>query len=315
MDTNISAYALKRRIGKAAYALFRLLLVFGICYLLLFPLLYLIISSVQAPESMKDVTVIWVPKQLSTVNFENAAAELNYVPAFVFSLFLALVSTLLTLVSCSMAGYGFARFEFAEKKIIFFLVLLLIIVPPQTTMMSTYLNFRFFSFFGINKLFGLESINLLGSPLTLLLPALLANGIRAGLSIFIFRQFFSGQPRELEEAAKIDGCGIFKTYVKIMVPLSAPAIITVAVFSFVWYWNDSFYSGLFFADGLKPLAVELENIRNMFIADITNSGYTAQEQRGILSAASLLCVIPPLIIYIIIQRKFVESIERAGIVG
>ena len=156
---------------------------------------------------------------------------------------------------------------------------------------------------------------MLGSPLTLFLPAMFAGGIRSGLSIFIFRQFFLGQPKELEEAAKIDGCGIFGTYLKIMMPLSTPAIITLSVFSFVWNWNDSFYGGLFFTDNLKPLAVQLATLRELIVADTSNKIFTAQEQRGILAAASLLCIILPLVLYIIIQRKFVESIERTGIVG
>lgn len=315
MKANLSAYQLKRKTGQAVYSIFRFLLVLGVCYLLLFPLLYLIISAIQEPKSMEDATVVWVPKALSLENFRNAFELLDFGNSFIFSMIIAAVSTLLILISCSMVGYGFARYDFAEKKIAFLFVILLIIVPPQTTMMSTYLNFRFFSFLGLNKLFGFDSINMLGSPLTLFLPAVFANGIRSGLSIFIFRQFFSGQPKELEEAAKIDGCGIFGTYLKIMIPLSEPAIITVAVFSFVWYWNDSFYSGMFFDEGTKPLAVGLETIRNMFLADINNSSFSAQEQRGILAAASLLCILAPLVIYIIIQHRFVESIERTGIVG
>ena len=311
---------------KLAGGLFRLMLVVGVCYLLIFPLLYLIVSAVQEPESMKDATVVWVPKVLSTQSFANAISELNYGKSFLFSLFLSAAATLLTLISCSAVGYGFARFQFAEKKIAFFLVILLIIVPPQTTMMSTYLNFRFFDIGGILAALGIGPINMIDSPVTILLPAMLASGIRAGLSIFIFRQFFLGQPKELEEAAKIDGAGQFieadvrhhsrfGTYAKIMMPLSAPAIITVSVFTFVWYWNDSFYSEMFFTGELKPLAAGLASLREAFLADVTNSNFTAQEQRGILAAASLLCVIPPLILYGIVQRKFAESIERTGIVG
>lgn len=316
MTNNISVYKLKKESKSLLLKLFRTVLVCGVCYLLLFPLFYLVISAIQDPTSMKDPTVVWVPRALSTINFQRAFENLNYGNSMLFTLFLSSVSTILTLLSCSMAGYGFARFNFFEKRITFIFVLLLIIVPPQTTMMSTYLNFRFFDIFGITKLFGTESINLLSSPLTLFFPALFANGIRAGLSIFIFRQFFLGQPKELEEAAKIDGCGIFKTYFRIMIPLSVPAIITVAVFTFVWYWNDSIYGELFFSEGTKTLAVGLSFLRNSLSDSIvSNNSFTAQEQRGILAAASLLCIIPPLVLYVIIQRKFVESIERTGIVG
>lgn len=310
-----NSYFIKRKFGTVAGGLVLFFLVTGICYLLIFPLLYLFIASVQDPQSMMDSTVIWVPKELSGVSYVNALEQLDYTKSFIFSFFLSVVSMLLTVISCSMVGYGFSRFDFFEKKIAFVLVVLIIIVPPQTTMMSTYLNFRFFDIFGLFKLFGAEPVNLLGSPLTMFLPALFAGGIRSGLAIFIFRQFFLGQPKELEEAAKIDGCGIFGTYVKVMMPLSVPAIITVLVFSFVWYWNDTFYSGLFFTGNNQPLAVQLSDLRAMILADTGGQIFTPQEQKGVLAAAALLCVTPPLIFYMFIQNKFVESIERTGIVG
>lgn len=315
MKKSSAVNQIKRKTASVTFSLFRFLLLTGVCYLLLFPLFYLIISAIQDPVSMLDSTVVWVPKALSTENFKNALEMLNYGKALGFTVLLTVFSVLFTLLSCSMCGYGLARFDFPGKKLAFVLVLLIIIVPPQTTMMSTYLNYRFFNLFGLTKLFGVESINLTGSPITFYLPAILGNGIRSGLCIYIFRQFFLGQPKALEEAAKIDGCGVFKTYLRVMIPLSVPAIVTVTVFGVVWYWNDSFYSTLLFSNGTQPLAVALKTLRDLFTADVTNATFTAQEQRGILAAASLLCTVPPLILYSIVQRKFVESIENAGIVG
>ena len=315
MNKALSVYQAKRKIGIFSYSLFRFLLLLGVCYLLLFPLFYLIISAIQDPASMMDATVVWVPKALSASNFKTAFEQLNYVKSLGFTLALTLVSAFFTLISCSMAGYGLARFNFRGKNLVFILVILIIIVPPQTTMMSTYLNFRFFSALGLTKLFGVASINMIGSPLTFYLPAILGNGIHSGLSIYIFRQFFLGQPRELEEAAKIDGCGIFRTYLQVMIPLSIPAIVTVTVFSIVWYWNDSFFSTILFSTDTHPLAVALKVLRDTFVSDVKNAQFTAQEQRGILAAASILCVVPPLLLYTVIQRKFVESIENSGIVG
>lgn len=315
MNNGFSINQFKRKTATASYSIFRFLLLLGVCYLLLFPLFYLIISAIQDPVSMMDSTVVWVPKCLSFENFKIAVELLDYGSSLGFTLLLTVVSSFFTLISCSMCGYGLARFNFPGKRLAFMLVLLIIIVPPQTTMMSTYLNYRFFDALGIIKLFGFDSIDLTGSPITFYLPAILGNGIRSGLSIYIFRQFFLGQPKELEEAAKIDGCGIFKTYIRVMIPLSIPAIVTVTVFSIVWYWNDSFFSTVLFSNGMQPLAVALQTLRDSFTSDVTNAAYTAQEQRGILSAASLMCTVPPLLVYSIVQRKFVESIENAGIVG
>lgn len=315
MKKSCSSYYLKHKVGKITVNIFRLLLVSGVCYLLLFPLIYLIITAIQDPQSVADQTVMWVPKALSDINFQNAIKKLDYVKSFSFSVFIALVATILTIVSCSMVGYGFSRFEFFEKKIVFVFVILLIIIPPQTTMMSTYMNFRFFDFGGIVKLTNGQSINMLNSPFTLFLPAMFACGIRSGLFIFLFRQFFSGQPKELEEAARLDGCGAFGTFWKIMMPISSPVVITSGVLSFVWYWNDSFYSGLFFTEDLKPLAVQLSNLRELMMTNANSVEAAAGEGRGLIAAASLLCIVPPLIVYIFLQRKFAESIGRTGIVG
>lgn len=314
-----NTYLVKQKTTNICFKLLRFLFIASVSYLFLFPLLYLIISSVQNAVSVQDPAVVWIPKSFTLENFKQAMELLNYKESFPLSLLVAIGSTLATLLSCAMAGYGLARFDFFEKKIAFVIVLLMIVVPPQTTTMSTFLNYRFFDPLGLISLFsaftGIDSINIVGSPATMILPALFASGIRAGLSIFIFRQFFLGQPKELEEAAKIDGCGVFATYYRIMLPLSSPAIITVSVFTFVWYWNDSFFTSLFFSEDLRPVAAMLDLLRKTFLADANNTTFSVYEQKVIISAAALLCVIPPLILYLIVQRKFSESIERTGIVG
>lgn len=313
-----NTYAVKRKTVTWTVHIVKFMFLLGMCYLYLFPLIYLVVSAVQNPQTANDPTIMWIPTDLSLSNFRNAFELLNYGKSFMLTLAVAVFSTLATLISCATVGYGFARFNFFEKKIAFILIIVLIIIPPQTTTISTFLNFRFFDFGGLMKLLspltGVESISLIGSPVTMVLPALLASGIRSGLSVFIFRQFFLGQPKELEEAAKIDGCGAWGTYFRIMLPLAIPAIITVAVFSFVWYWNDSFFSSLFFGNGLKPLAAELNVLRTTF-AETTYGALSSWEQKGILAAGALLCVVPPLILYLFIQKYFTESIERTGIVG
>ena len=160
-------------------------------------------------------------------------------------------------------------------------------------------------------------IQLTGNPVSMIIPALFSSGIRSGLAIYIFRQFFLGQPKELEEAAKIDGCGAFGTYLKVMLPLSSPAIITVSVLSAVWYWNDTFYTSIFFNSEQRPIAAALDILRISLEADkeAGQLGFNAFEAKGMLAAGALLCILPIMIFYFIIQRKFTESIERTGIVG
>ena len=313
----LDMYHMKHKSVNVMFSIVKLIFILCVCYLFIFPLLYLFVSAIQTTESMKDQSVIWIPKAVTLVNFKQAAELMQYGKSVFLTVSIALISTVATLLSCGMAGYGLARFEFIEKKLVFAVVLVLIIVPPQTTMMSTFLNFRFFNPLGIVSLFTSEGngINLINSPYTMILPAIFSSGIRAGLMIFIFRQFFLNQPKELEEAAKIDGCGIFATYYKIMLPLASPALITVSVFSFVWYWNDSFYSSLFFNGDLKPITAQLDLLRTSFLAETAYVQFSPQEKKALISAAALLCLIPPLILYSIIQRRFSESIERVGIVG
>lgn len=312
----LDMYYLRRKSFDVVYSVVKFVFILCICYLFIFPLLYLLVSAIQTTESMKDQSVIWIPKELTLYNFKQAAELLSYGKSGAITILIAVLSTIATLFSCGMAGYGLARFNFIEKKLVFVVVLALIIVPPQTIMMSTFLNYRFFNPFGIMSLFSKEgSINLINSPVTMILPAIFGSGIRSGLMIFIFRQFFLNQPKELEEAAKIDGCGIFATYYKIMLPLSSPALITVSVFSFVWYWNDSFYGTLFFNGDLKPIMAQLDTLRTSFLAETAYVEFSPQEKKALISAAALLCIIPPLILYSIIQRRFSESIERVGIVG
>ena len=317
MKNSLNAYHAKRVGVRICVSIVRFVFVSCVCYLFLFPLLYLLIASIQTPESLKDPSVVWIPRELTAQNFARAAEMLDFGRSFALTAAIAVFGTLATLFSCAMAGYALARFEFLEKRLAF--ALILIIIPPQTTSMSVFLNFRFFDPLGIISAFepltDIDSLNLIGSPVSIILPAVFASGIRSGLSIFIFRQFFLGQPKELEEAAKIDGCGVFGTYARIMLPLATPAIITVAVFSFVWYWNDSFFSSLFFTDDLKPLAAQIALLRNTFLADSGNVLFSAQESKAILAAAGLLSIAAPLFVYLIIQKQFSESVERTGIVG
>ena len=161
---------------------------------------------------------------------------------------------------------------------------------------------------GLSKLFGTElRPNLLDSGFVFWIPSIFASGLRSGLFIFIYRQFFKGLPYELEEAASIDGAGPIKTFMYIIVPSSGVAILTVAIFSVVWHWNEYDLSALYFNDNY-PLSVRLSVVTSELATGATND-------RGLTMAASLLFVLPVLIMYIILQRKFIQSIDRVGIVG
>ena len=304
-------YILKKRSLALTVKIFRTLFIVGLAYLFLFPLFYMLVSAFQSPETIGDPTVIWIPKKLSLDGMKGAIKYLRYWDSLLLTTAFTVFSTLAAVVSCSLVGYGFARFKFPFKNVAFFFVLLTIIVPPQTIMMSQFLHFWHFDFGGILKIFGLE-FNLLDTILVYVLPALFAAGLRCGLYIFIFRQFFSGMSVEMEEAAKIDGCGAFKTFYKIMVPLAVPAFTTVILFSVVWHWNDYTYK-VYFPSDVKPLSAMLQGMGSAL--HMMGLSGNSMEMRMYYQSGALLTIFPPLVLYIFAQRYFTESIERTGLVG
>lgn len=313
-------YIMKRTGKNAIIAIGRLLFIIGLSYLFLFPLLYMLVTTFQSPANANDPSVIWVPKEVSLLGIQNAWKYLHFGTSATLTGVITIFGTAASVVSCAMVGYGFARFEFPFKNLAFIFVVLTIIVPPQITIMSSYLNFRFFDF-GIGKIFTalggtFPSVNLLDTAWVFVLPAIFATGIRNGLYIFIFKQFFSGQPKDLEEAARIDGCGPFKTFVRIMVPLAGPAFTTVLLFSIVWHWNDYYSSSMYFVNDIKPISCMLLNLNTALRqGGISGSGTTPFETRMYLMGGALLTILPPLLLYLFAQKFFTESIERTGLVG
>ena len=313
---------LKRNGTGIIWKIFRFLLLIGICYIFLFPVIYMLSVAVRGPDTVNDPSVVWIPREFSLDSIKTAIDILEYPRAIITTLIIALASTAGSVISCSLAGYGFARFKFREKNIAFALVMLTIIVPPQTTIISSFVNYRNFDCFGILKLAHLifpsvdAGINLINTPWTFILPAFFGAGLRAGLFIYIFRQFFAGMPKDLEEAAMIDGCGALRTFVQVMLPLAKSAFITVLLFSFVWHWNDYVQAAMYFNDN-QPISVMLNQMQSLLqdaklFNVVTN---TPDEIRTYLQAGCLLTILPPLVLYIFTQRFFTESIERTGIVG
>lgn len=303
------------RMLSAVLWIARWVFILALCYLFLFPMFFLISTSIQDPSSVNDPSVIFIPKQLSLDSIKEMIELLNYWDSALLTLEIAVFSTLASLISCSMVGYGFSRFKFRGKNVFFILVILTIVIPRQVILPSLALNFQFFDFGGLLSFLpeGSDSVNLMNTIWTFVLPSLFAAGLRSGIFIFIFRQFFLGLPKDLEEAARIDGCGAIRTFVQIIVPLTVPAFVTVALFSFVWHWNDLYSSSMFFSSEIKPLMPLLDNLS--VLIDRADIGTTAYSARTYMASAPLLAVLPPLILYIFTQRFFTESIERSGIVG
>ena len=191
-------------------------------------------------------------------NFLDAIRIMDYWETLFNTFALSVTTTVLT-AACALAGYGFARLKFKGSQLLFACVILTILVPPTTILIPIYLNLKDFTLMGLIPLITGKSVNLLNSYWPFILTSLTANSLKAGLYIFIFRQFFRGIPKEVEEAAYIDGAGVGTTFTRIMMPNAIPAVITTTLFSFVWQWNDSFYTTTYLTSS-KVMSTQLSSL-------------------------------------------------------
>lgn len=307
------------KLRNFAWSIVRGVLVIGISFVILYPLLVKLSLTFMAEKDLYDTTVQYVPRNFTLDNIKMVWRFLEYPKAFGNSFLLSMMVSSLQLISCTIIAYGFARFKFPLKSLWFGLVILTLVIPPQTIMIPLFLHFRYFDILGVFEKISGNPINLLDSYWPFILMSLTGVGMKNGLYIYIIRQFFRGMPKELEEAAYVDGSNTFRTFLTIMLPSAVPIMITSFLFSFVWQWNDTFYSTLFL-NRLVVLPATLsalaQNVNQYFFWQTGQAGNTPPVYISMLNnTGSLMVVLPLIIIYAFAQRYFVESIERSGIVG
>lgn len=216
-------------------------------------------TAVKDKADLYSPVVVWIPENFTMSNFLDAIRIMDYWETLFNTFALSATTTVLTAASCALAGYGFARLKFKGSQFMFACVILTILVPPTTILIPIYLNLKDFTLMGLIPLITGKSVNLLNSYWPFILTSLTANSLKAGLYIFIFRQFFRGIPKEVEEAAYIDGAGVGTTFTRIMMPNAIPAVITTTLFSFVWQWNDSFYTTTYLTSS-KVMSTQLSSL-------------------------------------------------------
>ena len=303
------------------FIIFRHALLIGLCFVILYPVFYMISNAFKPALEYYDPSVIWIPKELTLDNFWVVMQLVDLGKVALDTFLVAIIPALISTVSCMLVAYGLARFNFRGRGLVFALVVLTIIVPQQTLTASMYLQYRFFDPLGIISLINMISgagieINLIGTPLVTMLPAIFAMGLRAGLYIFIYRQFFLSLPKELEEAASIDGCNAYSTFLRIVVPTTKNIVLTVVLLSVVWNWNDYYTPSMFLGSKMETISMSLAQFQER-LKNINNLGLgmtidTAQTQ---VQAICLLSIIPLVILYILLQKNFSESIESSGLTG
>ncbi|MDD5900789.1 MAG: carbohydrate ABC transporter permease [Lachnospiraceae bacterium] len=309
-------YLLEKKIGEISYRVIRAVLLFGLCFLILQPMINKLSVSLMTEANLYDATVINIPRNWTLGNYKLVNELIGYWKCLFNSVWVSLVVALLQVAAATLVGYGFARFNFPLKKFWFGCVILLIIVPPQTIMSPLYLNFRYFDIFGIFKAITGNSLNLQKTMLPYLMMCATCMGFKSGLYIFMLRQYFRGVPKELEEAAYVDGCGNFQTFVRIMLPDAKSMIVSCFLFAYVWQWTDSFYSKMFLGNmellpkGLNSIAGRLDQyVKSIGTGTLASSGLLDQ----MISTGTLMAIIPLLILYLFAQKGFVESLSQTGI--
>ncbi|MBE6856111.1 MAG: carbohydrate ABC transporter permease [Ruminococcus sp.] len=304
-------YLKRKEMLEKVWPFFRFVIIFGLSFVILYPLIYMVSCTFRERSDMSDPTVMWIPRHYTLQVLKETLKAMDFWNTLGNTLILNIGCSFVQVVSCAITGYGFARFKFKGKGLLFGIVIMMILVPTQVISLPLYTQFRYF---GIKGLF---SLNLIDSMATMYLPALTANGIRSGLMILIFRQFFKGLPRELEDAAYIDGCGPLKTFIRVMVPNAASSFLTVFLFSVVWYWNDYYVSSTFFTNN-KTVALMLQNLDSQLKLALFNDAtveISPREQIVWKEAGCLLSITPILVMYTLLQKHFTEGIERSGLVG
>jgi multiple sugar transport system permease protein len=282
------------------------LLLIGISFIFLYPLMQMLIISLMGLEDLLDATVIWVPHKLAFSNYVKAAVALNFWQALGDSILVALAPSLAIIVSSSLIGYGFAKHSFPGKRLFMVTLLIVFLVPTILMSIPTYVTY--------------QEMGLVGSLRSFIYPALTGFGLRQVIFILIFYQFYRGVPQELIESAEIDGASSLTIFFRVVIPLSLPAFLISFLYSFVWYWNDTGLANMYLKDSYTTLSGAVMQFKKLYEVlfpggTVGLEGANDVYNLGVQFAGTILSIAPLLIIYFVTQKWFVESADRSGITG
>ena len=275
------------------------------------PVLSMIVMSLMDFSDMINPTTNWIPRQLEWSNFQQAhralviMPETLFVPGFTFlesvgrstllnTIVVTVPSALFQVFACAIAGYAFGRLDFPFKRFFFVMLILVFVVPPQAQIIPLIWTYR--------------ELGILNTPFVFWGPSIFGHGVRGSLFVFVFMQFFRKLPKDLEEAAMVDGVNPFMIFAKVMMPLAKPAFMVVFLFSIVYHWTESLLSSTLYS--LFPTM----SVRIMMVMDPTAQMGIHVGQRTVQMATGVIMMAPILILYFFTQRTFTESIERTGLV-
>ncbi|MEL7977781.1 carbohydrate ABC transporter permease [Isoptericola sp. F-RaC21] len=276
-----------RAVRSTGWHLFMLLALVA----LLFPLAWLVSASFKSSGEIFTTTSFW-PQEFTPANWTDAldgAGGLTFWQLLANSLILSTLTVIGNVASCALAGYALARMRFRLRGPFFAFTIVTLMLPMHVVLIPQYIIF--------------QQLGLIGTFLPLVLPKFLAT---EGFFVFLVIQFVRGIPRELDEAALVDGAGPYRTFFSVILPLIRPALITTAIFSFIWSWND-FFGQMIFLN--KPETYTLQLGLRLFIDQSSTSSY------GPMFAMSVLALLPILLFFLVFQRYLVDGVATSGLKG
>jgi len=267
---------------------YTIMILVGIVFII--PFAWMVSTSFKEPSQIYEIPPRWIPHPFTLSNILDGWNVLPFATYFMNTIIITVFGTIGTVLSCSLVAYGFAKFNSRLSNFMFILVISTMMLPSQVTLIPNYMMFSWLKW--------------VDTFLPLIVPQWFAVG---AFYIFLLRQFFKTIPVELDEAAKIDGCGSFRYFWQFIVPLSKPALLTVAVFSIINNWND-----------FLPQLIYLNSDANYTVSiglSFFNSKYGTQ-QMNLLMAVSFVTMLPLLLLFFFAQKYFVKGISTsAGIKG
>jgi ABC-type sugar transport system, permease component len=278
----------KNRINILIYH--ALVLAFG--FIMIYPLLWMIMSSFKETNAIFITAGNLIPERFTIENYINGwkgFGNVGFIRFFGNSFFISSIATTGTLLSSSLVAFGLSRCNFPGRRFLFVSMLVSMMLPAQVLMIPQYLWFN--------------QLNWVGTYFPMTVPYFFAT---QGFFVYLIMNFIDGIPRELDEAAKIDGCSYYGMFIRIIVPLIVPALVTAGIFSFMWRWDDFLSALLYVQDSIKyPVSLALK----LFNDPSAGSDY------GAMFAMAAISIIPSIMIFIFFQKYLVDGISTSGLKG
>ena len=271
-----------RRIATNKTFLIHAILIVGSIAMVV-PFIWMILTSLKTYAESIQVPPVIFPKDLQWGNYKEVFVLLPFLKFMFNTFFVTLIKTIGQLFFCSLAAYAFARIQFPYRNVLFLLALSVLMVPGQVFLLPQYMI--------MVKLGWLNT-----------LQAIIVPGLFSAFGTFLLRQFFMGLPKELEEAAILDGCNHFQIYWRIMLPLAKPGLIALGIFTTLWSWNELMWPMIVNSSpDAMTLSVGLSSLQGQFLTNYP-----------ILMAGSFLAILPMLVLFMILQKQFIEGIAITG---